>query len=488
MRPSVALLEPSSGIRGCHTYAGHNEFEPIGLEYIAAVLTQEGYHVRVFRQGTLTTEEIVDTIADYGPSLLGLSVMTHAANAAVAIATRAKTRIPGLRVVAGGYHPSGDPEFVLNTSIDCSVIGEGERTFLELTKCLEEDAFPTDVKGICYERDGQVIKTEPQPRTTDLDSLPRPLRSEESLSPARMYGLMLPPTSKQHNIAILMSSRGCPNSCSFCCSRSVWGSKVIFRRPESVVEELQQLVADFNTNAFFLSDLTFNCSKKHVLALCEALKELGEVPPWYAMCTISDLAEDVIKAMREAGCRKIGFGVESLSNATLERIRKKTSAIQDHTNHVLEACDRNGILSKAYLMIGYPWETKDSLAEFNQNLLELAADEIRISYFTPFPGCTAFDDCRDDLVTHDWSKFNAVRDIVLRNSNGVTIEMLQDIRVSSFRRFYNNPAYHDRIERKVSCHPELKEPFEEFYAFLGAGDVLRQRSIYGEVAAQGRRW
>ncbi len=484
MLTKVALLEPSSGIRGCHTYAGHNEFEPIGLEYIAAVLIKAGYRVRVFRQGSLSTEGIVDAIANYAPSILGFSVMTHAANSALAIAAEAKTRIAGLRVVAGGYHPSGDPEFVLNSSIDFSVIGEGETTFLELIKCLEEGTSPADVKGICYRRDGQAVRTEPRLRTTDLDSLPRPLRSEDSLSPARMYGLMLPPTSKQHNVAILMSSRGCPNSCSFCCSRSVWGRKVIFRRPESVAEELRQVIADFNTNAFFLSDLTFNCSKKHVLALCKTLKKLGDVPPWYAMCTISDLTEDTIEAMRGAGCRKIGFGVESLSDSTLKRIRKKTSAIRDHTNHVLEACDRNGILTKAYLMVGYPWETTDSLAEFSENLLELAADEIRISYFTPFPGCTAFDECRDNLVTHDWSKYNAVRDIVLRNTNGVTTEMLQDIRVSSFRRFYNNSAYHDRVEHKVRCHLELKEPFEEFFAFLAAGDVLTHKQTWTETLAR----
>ncbi|MCF8070425.1 MAG: B12-binding domain-containing radical SAM protein [Desulfobacterales bacterium] len=474
----IALLEPSSDIKGCYVHAGHNEFEPIALGYIASDLETKGFKVEIFRQGLLSVDQIIDHIKRYSPSILGLSVMTHAANSAIKIAKKAKEAIPGIYVIAGGYHPSGDINFVLNKHIDFSVIGEGERTFSELANRLlkNQNADFKEIKGICFAVDeNKTIFTGNAERITkeELDAMPFPKRSRDIISKAKMHALMYPPPNKQHNVVTLLSSRGCSNNCQFCCSSAVWGREVVFRNPKKVAEELKLVVDEFGTNAFFFSDLTFNSNKKHVIALCSELAKLKETPHWYAMCTATHLDEETIRAMREAGCRKVGFGVESLSNDNLKKINKLAISAQERTRGIMECCDENGILIKAYMIIGYPWETHDSLTEFHDNIITLPADEIRISYFTPFPGSPAYKKHEDILTTNDWSKFNAIKDVVVENENGVTVDRLAKARIDAFKKFYSDNARQERIAKKIEKFPEFKESFEEFETFLRDAKVIQ---------------
>jgi radical SAM superfamily enzyme YgiQ (UPF0313 family) len=473
MNTKIALLEPSSGVEGCYTHAGHNEFEPIGLECLASALLDAGYDVRILRQGLLSVENAVDILKSYGPQVLGLTVMTHAANAAIAISKLAKQQIPNLNVVAGGYHPSGYSDFILEPSVDYVVVGEGEKTIIKLLECIKNKGDLRAVNGIRFKEDGKVVSTEPAMRITDLEDIPLAYRSHNLLSANKMHTLMLPAPSKQNNLAVVMSSRGCPHGCSFCCSRSIWGRQVVFRKPGSVVEEIKQLVNNYGTNALFFSDLTFNCNESYVLDLCDKLIQFGNTPPWYAMCTITNLNSKLVSAMHRAGCRKIGFGIEALSESHLQKLNKNSITTLDKINYVLEMCDNVGLLTKGYLIIGYPWETRESLDEFNEALPKVQVDEIRISYFTPFPGSVDYDQYKNKLSTSDWSKFNAIRNAVIINDNDLSDNDLKMARVNGFKRFYNNPDYRERITQKISRFPEFRESYNEFFNFLERGGVFQ---------------
>jgi len=197
------------------------------------------------------------------------------------------------------------------------------------------------------------------------------------------------------------------------------------------------------------------------------------MPPWYSMCTTTGLDAKTLEVMRAGGCSKIGFGVESLSDDTLHNIGKRKLSGSDELNATLASCDDIGILTKGYLIIGYPWETAASLAQFNEAVLRLPIDEIRVSFFTPFPGSAAFGQHEASFVTRDWSKFNAIRDLVIRNDSGLTDDMLRAFRQEVFRTFYGSPIYQRRVRAKITQHPHLASAFEEFFAFLKSGGVLR---------------
>ncbi len=468
----VALIEPSSGIGGCYTFAGHNEFEPLGLEYVGADLQKNGREVVLLRQGTASCEDTVTQILRHRPDAVGMSVMTHAANSAATIAALVKRADPTMTVVAGGYHPSGDSEYARTEGIDYAVGGEGEETFRNLLDSLEAGRDPATVRGLRFSRDGGSVDTGPANRIADLDTIPFPLRSKELLSDARMHGLMYPPPSQQRSVAVVLGSRGCPHACTFCCSPSLWGRKVNFRSPQNVLTEVDDLVRRFHTNALFFSDLTFNVNNGRVQELCSHLANYKAMPRWYSMCTTTGLDAKTLEAMRAGGCSKIGFGVESLSEDTLHNIGKRKLSRNGELNATLASCDSLGILTKGYLIIGYPWETALSLEQFKEAVLRLPIDEIRLSFFTPFPGSAAFKQYEASFVTRDWSKFNAIRDLVIRNDNGLTDEVLKAFRQEVFRVFYGSPIYQRRVQTKIQRHPELGPAFDEFFAFLKSGGVL----------------
>lgn len=468
----VTLLEPSSGLGGCYTFAGHNEFEPLGLEYVAADLQSNGRDVVLLRQGTASCEEMVDQVLRHETTVLGMSVMTHAAYSAATIAALVKNANPAVTVIAGGYHPSGDLEYAQSVGIDYTVIGEGEETFRKLLDSLDAGLDPANVRGLRFLRDGFTVATGSANRIESLDTIPFPLRSAELLYHARMHGLMMPPPSQQRSVAVVLGSRGCPHACKFCCSPSLWGNKVIFRSPENVMTEIDDLVQRFDTNALFISDLTFNASNMYVKQLCSQMASYTGMPPWYAMCTTTGLSPGIVETMRAGGCRKIGFGVESLSKNTLNNIGKRQHYGAEDMGTALTTCDKLGILTKGYLLIGYPWESAESLDQLRKDIVDLPIDEIRISFFTPFPGSVAFKEYGAKLVTQDWSKFNAIRDIVIRNDNGLTDESLRAFRQEIFRVFYCSSNYQRRVRAKIQCHPELEAAFEEFFAFLKSGGVL----------------
>ncbi len=468
----IALVEPSSGLGGCYTFAGHNEFEPLGLEYVAASLRAAGRKVSILRQGTDSPEEIASKLLNLNPSAIGLSVMTHAAESAFSIAAMIKQSDSTIPIIAGGYHPSGDSEFALLTGIDYVVAGEGEQTFRHLLDTLDASRDPSSVPGLRFSRAGAIVDTGSAPRIADLDKIPFPVRSEEVLTNARMHGLMSPPPSQQRAVAVVLGSRGCPHACTFCCSPSLWGRQVYFRSAPNVLAEIDDLVQRFQTNALFFSDLTFNVNNRHLQNLCNHLAAYKAMPRWYSMCTTTGLDIETLRIMCAGGCSKIGFGVESLSEDSLHNIGKGKMSINGELEATLAACDSLGILTKGYLIIGYPWETESSLEQFKKSILCFPMDEIRISFFTPFPGSMAFEQYRNSLITKDWSKFNAIRDIVVRNENNVTPERLKAFRQEAFRAFYGSSAYQVRVRAKIQRHPELGASFEEFFAFLKAGGVL----------------
>ena len=137
------------------------------------------------------------------------------------------------------------------------------------------------------------------------------------------------------------------------------------------------------------------------------------------MCRIDTLDESLVKAMAAAGCRKIGFGIEALSSYSLSRIGKSNTNVNGGGIRVLEACDNEGILTKAYLMIGYPWEDRRSLDIFQEDLATLPADKNSHFIFHALPGSPAFEQYRQLLLTEDWSQFNAIHDVVIKRARAL---------------------------------------------------------------------
>lgn len=445
-----------SSLRQCPggiTLHGHSEPEPIGLEYIASVLALAGYSCH-FR----SNNEIV-VFSKRGPAGISFfSALSCEYTRVIEAARTAKGR--GEITVLGGYQASGYK--VTDGPFDYVVTGEGEEVAPAITKA-QIDGDRCDLDRFECQRLGSV-RIVHAPRITDLDGLPEPVRAQERLAQYRIYDLMWPPASQQQNTALVLGSRGCANDCDFCASSTVWGRGIRLRSTDCVVNELLTLKRDFGTNTVVFIDQSLGQDKRWTLRLCDAIRSANLGIHWYHQSNLT-IHRDVIRAMAEAGCNKIGFGLEGISPRAISLIKPANPCNIDSVNSLFDYCNGLGLFVKVYLMIGFPWETEEIVREYFEWLPRIRANQVKISYFTPFPGTRDWAKVKNQLITSDWADFDTVRMPVVYNPN-ISVERYHQIRSELFRSFYGSHSYADLTRQILRSHPQYIDSYREFSDYL----------------------
>ena len=256
--------------------------------------------------------------------------------------------------------------------LDYCIQGEGEEMVVQLAvELIGGEKHRAKLRG----GSDKVIRAQ---RIEDLDRLPMPFRSREYLGNYRICDVMWPPTTGQVNVALVLASRGCCNSCDFCASSTVWGSHVRNRSSDNIVRELVTLKEEYETNAVVLIDQSFGQKKAWTLDVCKAIQDADLGMNWYHQSNLT-IPRDVIKAMADAGCTKIGFGLEGLSPRAAQRVKPVHPHDFEYINDLFDYCTSLGLFVKAYLMIGFPWEDEDIIREYFEWLPCLRASQIKIS-------------------------------------------------------------------------------------------------------------
>ena len=228
---------------------------PLGLLYVAAPLTANNYSIRIIDQNEVKNweSELEASLKEGDALCVGISSMTgHQIKAGIVMAKAVRRLSPNVPIIWGGVHPSLLPEQTANSQwVDAVVVGEGEETFLELIRAIEDGEPLSKVRGVCYKKGGRIIRTGLRP-PLDLNKIaPLPyhlLTIKDYLkSPLRSEGLSLP----------IITSRGCPSMCSYCYNlqfnHRLWKPM----SPQKVVNEIRYLVNHFGANSVFLLDDNF---------------------------------------------------------------------------------------------------------------------------------------------------------------------------------------------------------------------------------------
>lgn len=264
---------------------------PLGLAYLAAVLEPwldvrvldaiaEGYATEIdgrddyFAYGP-SDAEIRAVLAGYRPDVVGVSSNSSAVwRNAHRMCRLAKDMRPEVVTVMGGPYASCAPEEALaNPCVDYVVIGEGEVTLTALLKSLAEGQSLTDVEGLGF-RDGERSVVVPRRHyIDDLDALPFPARH---LLPMEKYFAINRPQqslARRTPNTILITSRGCPGRCVFCCVHKIWGRKFRARSSQNVLDELESLVRDCGVREVQFSDDNLTLDRARALAIFEGMIE-----------------------------------------------------------------------------------------------------------------------------------------------------------------------------------------------------------------------
>jgi len=237
---------------------------------------------------------------------------------------------------------------------DIIVKGEGEITVDEVLDCVENNRSLRDIEGIVFKENGNIINNPDRPFIQNLDKLNYPAREILDL---KKYQRHARPYLDVYPVDTVVSSRGCPFACTFCSSKYFWKRIYRARLPEEVVKEIKYLINRFGTKGIFFNEDLFTVSKERVLQFCRLVKPLGIV--WACEAKVGTVDEEMLKAMKESGCKAMLFGLESCSNKTLKLINKKITVEQ--SQETIKLCKKFDIYTHAWFMIGLPHETKEDM-------------------------------------------------------------------------------------------------------------------------------
>ncbi len=441
--------------------------EPIAIEYLGGYLKNKGYEVIIIQQGNLSDEQMVDKIIECKPDVVGMSVhATYIHNYSLNIAKRIKKADDRIYIVFGGNHPTGNPYLLEDNNVDYVIMGEGEEVFYQLLLRLSDNGDVSDLKGIAWRDGSGKVMVNNVANRLDFSKIPWPLRNQEIISDCKCGPLCYPTPDRQTGAAQVSYSRGCSGGCEFCVSNYLWGKKLAYRRIEDVMAELKYLKDEYNVNFFYLTDLTFNSNKKKAMEFCNAMIESGLNLSWFAYCNVH-LDKELAELMKAAGCTRIGFGLESVVDSGLEKIKPNQNF--DAMAETLKITSDLGIFNRCYLMIGFPWETEEYIEKTKEAIKHLYIDQIRVGFVVPFPGTKIFDDW-EDIRDKDLSKYTG--DMPVVKNNNISPKRYLEIRDNMFEEFYGNKAYWERCEKKIHRHQYLKESYEYFSKYLKDNRVI----------------
>ena len=378
---------------------------PLSLGYLASALLRQGVEVKVldFLVTRYRPEKLRRELEEYRPCLVGVTCVTLNYPIARRMLKVCKGFDPRIFTVIGGPHVTFALEETLLRSpwIDAIVIGEGERTLVELVKAVEGGQDIGQVPGLAFADEGMVAKTSPQARIENLDQLPLPAR--ELLPMAKYRALGAPCT--------VITSRGCPFSCIFCSGSRMFGAKVRFRNPGLVVDEIEQIQLDFGPTRINIVDDTFTLDHRHAQAVCEEMLRRNLKVKWSAFARVDRVSKDLVQTMKRAGCEWMLFGVESADEGILKTIRKGTTL--DEVRRGVQTASEAGIGVFNSFILGLPGENRDTVHK-SMTL----ADELYHRYgakygfhmLCPLPGTELYERAKDygvRILSRNWTRYNA---------------------------------------------------------------------------------
>jgi radical SAM superfamily enzyme YgiQ (UPF0313 family) len=269
----------------------------------------------------------------------------------------------GATLVTGGIYSTLHAEEILSDgSVDVVVRGEGELTSVELMDRLVGGGTLDDVAGVSYRRNGCIAHNPARPPVAELDSLAHPYTVSEEFNIARRFDILseLLPQGDWIPGAGFLTSRGCPEGCTFCLDPTINRRRTRFHSPEYVREVLEYCAESFTGGAgtFFFGDATFTMNRKR---LAKILGLLEGLPYTYQIQTRADyLDRRTIAALAESGFTTVAIGAETFNEKILEEVVRKRLEVES----VLEAARgvaASGMHPVLTFIVGLPGESRDSV-------------------------------------------------------------------------------------------------------------------------------
>lgn len=359
---------------------------PTGLCYLHACLQEAGYDSILANFSAWSTTRIKQELLACKPDFIGISQWTHNRHSSLELAQTCRTLFPGSTIVMGGGHATFRYEDILaeGSPVDIVVLGEAESTLLELVAHISAETSWQNIAGVAFRSNDTVTVTPPRRSLEDLDILPLPARYLD-----KSIGL-----DPELQSEFIVTTRGCPSSCYFCSSPDFWGKRVRFRSPAAIVEEILYIRQKYGLIYFSIRDDTFTADRKRVLEFCSQLQQQEVNILWNCQSRVTAIDEELVIAMKRAGCECIQLGIESGSPRILQQLGKKIAPTQ-----IERACAlirEIGINLSVYLISDIPGETNDDIHQTLELVRHIHPDDGYVSPLAYYPGTQLYKNAVED--------------------------------------------------------------------------------------------
>jgi anaerobic magnesium-protoporphyrin IX monomethyl ester cyclase len=384
---------------------------PTGLGYLAAVARNAGMDVQILDQYAecLPMNRVFQRIRDFSPGLIGLSATTPNFFAAIHLARSIKSEFSHVPIVMGGYHPSVLPDQTLDDpAVDFVIRDEGEHALTQLSEALDAKWTNFDhIDGLSFKGRAGYVHNK-KAANIAVNSLPFPAYD---LLPMHLYSS--PSFSKFASpVYQMVASRGCPYRCTFCINAELnVSAKYRKRNIESVVDEMEMLAERYHAKQIQFWDPIFPLGKRHAQEFCQEItaRSLHKRLVWNSTTRAEFLDEETIEIMVQAGCRGLGFGLESGVPEILQSVHKNLDL--EKTRSTIRIAREKGLVLTGGFILGFPGETKETAQRTIDYAQSLDLHYAQFSIMVPYPGTPLFRSLQDAgeiprVEDNDFSRYN----------------------------------------------------------------------------------
>jgi len=383
------------------------------------------------------------------PAVIGFTSFTHEIERTAYAAGFIKNKFPGVKILIGGSHANALPgETLLEFPVfDIAVYGEGEETIIELVRNKFENL--ETIPGIAYKRGKDVIVNNPRPYL-EADKLSTVNWSK--FPKARYYPVF--------------TSRGCKNKCIFC-SRP-FGSKVRYRPLPDIIEEIRQLQKIFRPKTIYFWDENLCSDRARSAELFKRIiadKDIKGIK-WFCQTHARDLDYELLKLMKEAGCIRIGVGIESGNEGVLEKIKKGNDKKQ--ITQVVSWLKEIRIPMEGFFLLGLPDENWQTAMETINFAVNINPKYPIFGIVVPYPGTEIYSMAKRGeggykIISKRWRDYNKLigKSMELRSLSRRQLEILQLYGYASV--LVKNLRIADTIRFIFQFHWDIKSYLVNFF-------------------------
>lgn len=435
-----------------------------GIPYLAGALREAGHevfgmnisHIWCHGSAPLTLEKYLRTaIAEHQPHLIGVGGLAPDYFFVRDVILFSRTIAPEIPIVCGGGLVTYDPHFALShLRPDFAIVGEGEISIVKLLECLQRGESVDSVPGLVHQKNDDIVMNQVE-FPANLDELPfpeyDPFDFDTYLSSPNHTNNFIAHTRHRPRIMPLSMARSCPYKCTFCCHSD--GTEYRSRSIASVMQEIASFYEKYHFNILYLHDELGFIKPKKALEFCTEIRTLKQNLradfDWGCYLRVDTVSRDLLAEMKAAGCKFIGYGLESASAAVLRSMKKGTTPEQ--MVKALQWTQEAGIGIHGNFIFGDVAETPETIGEtidfYNTYCKDLT---VYFYYITPYPGSELFDYCLDKhLITDRQDYYETVAPYKGSvNMTGLPDEVFYDL---------TEPVMHDIFNAKKATLLSLQE-------------------------------